>query len=42
VLRWSTRVNIDLGKWPNVKAYVDHVAARPKVHEAMKAEGLVQ
>jgi glutathione S-transferase len=42
VLRWSTRVNIDLGKWPNVKAYVDRVAARPKVQEAMKAEGLVQ
>ena len=42
VLRWSTRVNIDLGKWPNVKSYVDRVAARPKVHEAMKAEGLVQ
>jgi glutathione S-transferase len=36
VLRWSTRVNID------VKSYVDRVAARPKVHEAMKAEGLVQ
>jgi glutathione S-transferase len=42
VLRWSTRVNIDLGKWPNVKAYVDRVAARPKVQEAMKAEGLIQ
>ena len=42
VLRWSTRVNIDLGKWPNVKAYVERVAARPKVQEAMKAEGLIQ
>lgn len=42
VLRWSSRVNIDIGKWPNVKAFVDRVAARPKVHEAMKAEGLVQ
>lgn len=42
VLRWSTRVNIDLGKWSNVKAYVDRVAARPKVQEAMKAEGLIQ
>jgi glutathione S-transferase len=40
VLRWSPRVEIDLGKWPNVKAYVDRVAARPKVQEAMKAEGL--
>ena len=40
VLRWSPRVEIDLSKWPNVKAYVDRVAARPKVQEAMKAEGL--
>jgi glutathione S-transferase len=40
VLRWSPRVDIDLGKWPNVKAYVDRLAARPKVQEALKAEGL--
>ena len=40
VLRWSPRVEIDLGKWPNVKAYVDRVAARPKVQEALKAEGV--
>ena len=39
VLRWSPRVEIDLAKWPNVKAYVDRVAARPKVQEALKAEG---
>jgi glutathione S-transferase len=42
VLRWSPRVEIDLAKWPNIKAYVDRVAARPKVHEAMKVEGLAQ
>jgi glutathione S-transferase len=42
VLRWSPRIEVDLTKWPNVKAYVDRVAARPKVQEAMKAEGLVQ
>ncbi len=40
VLRWSPRVEVDLAKWPNVKAYVDRVAARPKVQEALKAEGL--
>jgi glutathione S-transferase len=28
--------------WPNITAYLDRVAARPKVREAMKAEGLVQ
>ncbi len=40
VLRWSPRVEIDLSKWANIKAYVDRVAARPKVQEALKAEGL--
>ncbi len=42
VLRWSPRVDLDLARWPNLKAYVDRVAARPKVQEAMKAEGLIQ
>jgi len=42
VLRWSSRVEIDLAKWPNLKAYVDRVAARPKVREALAAEGLIQ
>jgi glutathione S-transferase len=42
VLRWSPRVEIDLGRWPNLKAYVDRVAARPKVREALQAEGLIQ
>jgi glutathione S-transferase len=40
--RWSPRIEIDLAKWPNLKAYVDRVAARPKVQEAMKTEGLLQ
>jgi glutathione S-transferase len=31
---------MDLGKWPNLKAYVERVAVRPKVQEALKAEGL--
>jgi glutathione S-transferase len=42
VLRWSARVDIDLAKWPNLKAYVDRVGARPKVREALQAEGLIQ
>jgi glutathione S-transferase len=41
VLRWSPRVEIDIAKWANLKAYVDRVAARPKVQAAMKAEGLI-
>ena len=42
VLRWSPRVGIDLSKSANVVAYMDRVAARPKVQEALKAEGLLQ
>ena len=42
VLRWSSRIDMDLGKWPNLKAYVERVAARPKVQEALKAEGLIK
>jgi glutathione S-transferase len=42
ILRWTPRVEIDLAKWPNLKAYVDRVTARPKVQEALKAEGLLQ
>ena len=41
VLRWTKRIEMDLAKWPNLKAYVDRVAARPRVQEAMKAEGLI-
>ena len=40
VVGWSKHVGIDLAKWPNLAAYVARVAARPKVAEAMKAEGL--
>ena len=28
-------------KWPNIKAYPERVAARPKVQEALKAERLI-
>ena len=40
ILRWSPRANIDLANYPNVKAYHDRVAARPKVQEVLKSEGL--
>jgi glutathione S-transferase len=42
VARWSPFVEIDLAKWPNLKAYLERVEARPKVQEAMKAEGLLK
>ena len=42
VLGWSksSRVGIDLARWPNLKSYMERIGARPKVQEAMKAEGL--
>jgi glutathione S-transferase len=41
VLRWAPRVGIDTAKWSNITAFMDRVAARPKVQEALKAEGLM-
>ena len=40
ILRWAPRAKIDLAKYPNVKAYHDRVAARPKVKEVLATEGL--
>jgi glutathione S-transferase len=42
VLGWGKHVGIDIAKWPVLAAYVARVAARPKVQEAMKAEGLIK
>lgn len=42
VVNWSRFHNIDVAQWPNLKAFQDRVAARPKVQEAMKAEGLIK
>jgi glutathione S-transferase len=40
VLNWTRYVKIDLGKWPVLAAFQSRVGERPKVQEAMKAEGL--
>jgi glutathione S-transferase len=42
VLNWSNLFKVDLGKWPILKDYITHVAARPAVREAMRAEGLTE
>ena len=42
IVGWSKYKNIDLAPYPNLRAYMDRIAARPKVQEAMKAEGLIQ
>jgi glutathione S-transferase len=40
LLRWTGPVHIDLTKWPVLTAYLARVGERPKVREALQAEGL--
>ncbi len=42
VANWGQWVGVDIGQWPNLKAHHARVAARPKVQEALKAEGLAR
>jgi glutathione S-transferase len=42
VLNWCQWTGIDLGKWPALQAYQARVAARPKVRDALAAEGLAK
>lgn len=41
VLNWTKIHKIDVSKWPNIQGFMNRVAARPKVQETMKAEGLL-
>ncbi len=42
VFNWTRFVGMDTSAWPALQQYVERIAARPKVHEAMKAEGLLK
>jgi glutathione S-transferase len=42
LLNWTKFQNIDLAKWPNLAAFQQRVGARPKVQEALQAEGLLK
>ena len=42
MLQWCKFVGIDLAKWPTLVSYQARIAARPKVQEAMVAEGLLK
>ena len=42
MLKWADRMAIDLTGFPNLMAYKDRVAARPKVVEALTKEGLMK
>ncbi len=42
VTNWARIVKVDLTPWPNVAAFMERMRARPKVHEALKVEGLIR
>jgi glutathione S-transferase len=42
VLNWAGRLQLDLAPWPNVRAFMDRVRARPAVQSALGAEGLLK
>lgn len=42
MVRWARRVELDLSAFPNVTAFEARMEARPKVVEALKAEGLLK
>ena len=42
LLNWTNFLSIDLAAWPALKEFQARVAARPKVQEAMEAEGLTK
>lgn len=42
ILGWAKPLKFDLGRWPGIQAYQQRVAARPTVHAAMVAEGLIR
>jgi glutathione S-transferase len=42
VLNWTNFVKLDLTPYANLRSYMQRIATRPKVQEALKAEGLIQ
>jgi glutathione S-transferase len=42
VVNWSGTLSVDLTPWPALRDFHARVAARPKVHAALKAEHLVK
>ncbi len=42
ILNWAPMLKVDLAPWPALQQFQARVAARPAVHAALVAEGLVQ
>jgi glutathione S-transferase len=41
-MNWRHLHKMDISAYKNLSAYLDRVGARPKVKEAMQAEGLLK
>lgn len=41
ILGWTRAMKIDLAPWPALQAFVERIGARPKVQDALRAEGLL-
>ena len=42
ILRWTGMHKIELGKWPDIPAFMERVTQRPATQAALKAEGLLK
>jgi glutathione S-transferase len=42
VLGWGSHVNVDIGRWPQLKGLHERVGARAHTLEALKSEGLLK
>lgn len=42
VLNWAGNLGIDLSRYPKLSAFMQRVSSRPKVQEALRAEGLLK
>jgi glutathione S-transferase len=42
VLSWSDHLKVDLARWPSLRQFIDRVAARPKVQQALREEHLLK
>ena len=42
IVGWARPAHIDLTPYSHLRSYMERIAARPKVQEAMRAEGLLK
>ena len=42
IVNWTGMLKIDLSPWPALQQFQARVAARPKVHDTLVAEGLAK